>query len=196
MSKREQESKSRKKHLIDLIPKDSVSARILTERAHQLAKPSSKTVEDKQEVHYVRFKLGKERYGIAFSYIKEVIPFIAPTKVPFTTKSIAGIINRHGTLIPVFNLIHYFNLVSAVDIKNTRFIVVAAKNTILAIGVEIIEGSDSFHSTELSPPLQFQGAIKPDYIQGLHQGTIAMINIEALISSILLNTMQVKESLL
>jgi chemotaxis signal transduction protein len=65
----------------------------------------------------------------------------------------------------------------------------------IALLVHTIDGNDSFNLTALSPPLQFDGAIKPDYIQGLHKGTIAIINVETLLNDLQINSMHIKESM-
>ena len=183
-------------HLIDLMPQDSLSQHILAKRAQHLAMPVSDLQDQKQGINYVRFKLGgSELYGIPYHYIKEIIMYSPPTKVPYTAGCIAGIINRHGVLISVLDLSHYFHLKHAPDASGSQFIVVSAKGVTIAILVQTVDGNDAFDSTTLMPPLQFQGAIKADYIQGIHLGTIAVINVEALIADLQKNTMHIKESI-
>lgn len=184
---------SDKQSLLELMPQDGRSQHILSERAKHLAMPLS-TSETQQDIEYVRFKLGEELYGISYEYIKEVIMYTTPTKVPYTTTSIAGVINRHGALISVLDLTNYFHLKTDNDIrKGFHFIVVFCQGLTIAILVHALEGNDGFNLAELNPPLQLKGAIKPNYIQGLHGGTTAIINVEALFSD-LQNRMHIKES--
>lgn len=183
-------------HLIELMPQDHVSQQILTKRAKHLAKPTDIIQDNKQDINYVRFILGEnELYGIPYNYIKEVIMYTPPTKVPYTAEYIAGIINRHGALISVLDLKHLFHLKSTPDDKGAQFIVVSIKGTTIALLVNSIDGSDKFNSEALCPPLQLEGAVKPQYIQGLHKSTIAIINIEALITDLQTNNMHIKESM-
>lgn len=192
----DKENKSKKQSLIDLMPQDAVSQHILAKRAQQFAKPIKDITDNLQETHYVRFKLGEnEQYGIPYNHIKEVIMNTPPTRVPYTTSSIAGIINRHGVLICVLDLKHYFNLKQTTDIKGSHLIVVSAKGMNVAISVNTIVGSDSFNSTALSPPLQFEGTINPSYVKGLHKSTIAILKVEALIASLQINSVHIKESM-
>jgi len=144
----------------------------------------------------VRFKLGpNELYGIAYECISEVITYTPPTKVPYTAACIAGIINRHGKLITVLNLKRYFNLKSTPDMPPAQLIVICAKGISIALLVDAIDGNDTFDLTTLTPPLQCEAAINSCYIQGLHKSTIAIINVEALINDLQINSMHIKESM-
>src|SRR6202035_4025013 len=48
--------------------------------------------------------IGKERYGIDFSDVAEVLPPVRPTPVPGAAEVFAGVINVHGEIRPVVDL--------------------------------------------------------------------------------------------
>lgn len=178
------------------MPKDSGSQHILSERAKHLSIPIFEKLESIDNTNYVRFKLGQnEQYGIPYHYINEVILNKAPTKVPYTADSVVGVINRHGVLISVLDLKKLFQVKKLVDDKNSQLVVVSAMDITAAILVDTIEGSDTYDSMTLSPSLQFKGSIQPDYVVGLHHGTIVIINIEKLLSDLQVNRINIKESM-
>lgn len=189
------DNKLQTKKLIELLPQDPESQEILLARAENLVKAASTLQNIKQGINYVCFKLGEnELYGIPYNYITEIIIYTQPTHVPFTNPSIAGIINRHGTLITVLDLARYFNIKVPAEQKHSHLIIVNYKEVTLAISVQAIISSDCFNMGTLSQPLQFEGSISPEYIQGLHKSTIAIINIENLLLDLQKNEKNIKES--
>jgi purine-binding chemotaxis protein CheW len=56
------------------------------------------------EVQLVLFRLGKERFGISITQVKEIILFQEVTKLPTAPAYIEGIISLRGKIIPVVNL--------------------------------------------------------------------------------------------
>lgn len=182
--------------LIELMPNDTASQIILADRAKHLAIPLHHSLDNKQEINYVRFKLGEyDFYGVPYNYIKEVIMYTPPTKIPYTSECIAGVINQHGSLITVLDLKHYFYNSSGSVGAESYFIVVSVKGFTIALQVYGIDGSDVFSTTDLSPPLQIASAIKLEFILGLHKNTIALINIEALVADLRSTNRYIKESM-
>lgn len=195
MKKKNQNNGGPPPSLIELMPNDPASQRVLDTRAKSLSKPVLDQSESKHGIDYVRFKLGENGvYGIPYQYTKEVISNINPTKVPHTAVFLAGIINRQGSLISVLNLKKFFHIKTVVETNSSHLVVVSVQGITIAILVDSFEGSGTYEPTTLSPSLQFKGAIKPEYFVGLHHGIIAIINIEALISDLQINGMNVRES--
>ncbi len=56
------------------------------------------------EGKYLRFALGKERFGIEILRIIEIIKLVPITKVPNTPDFVRGVINLRGTVVPVLDL--------------------------------------------------------------------------------------------
>lgn len=172
----------------ELMPQGVLERQVLKERAALLAIPLTHEIKIGQLNQYVCFKLGKqESYGVPFQYIKEVILYKEPTKVPHTPSWIAGIMNWQGMLLTVLNLKELFHIQSPDEGRKPQVLVLHTQGLSLAIQADRIEGSTAYDPTTLDAPLAIEGAIKQQYITGLHQGTIAILNIEALISELKLN---------
>lgn len=56
------------------------------------------------EGKYLRFSLGKEKFGIEIIRIIEIIKLVPITKVPNTPDFVRGVINLRGTVVPVIDL--------------------------------------------------------------------------------------------
>jgi chemotaxis signal transduction protein len=171
----------------ELLPTDKESYRILQERADFLATTTPDPKENKKSVSYIKFHLGEhEWYGIPYYYAKEVIRNIPPTKIPFVPHYIVGVINRHGALITVFDLKQRLNLQSSIN-ENNHIILVTSKNTTVGFLVDHIEGADIYDPTALDTHLTSGWMAKSQYIIGLHQGIIAILNVETLLSDVQIN---------
>jgi len=171
----------------DLLPTDKESYRILHERADFLAMTTLDTKDNKKNISYIKFHLGKQEwYGIPYHYAKEVIRNITPTKIPFVPHYIVGVINRHGALIAVFDLKQRLNLQSSNN-ENAHIILVTFNNITVGFLVDHIEGSETYDPNALDTRLTSRWMVKSEYIVGLHQGVIAILNVESLLSDVQMN---------
>jgi purine-binding chemotaxis protein CheW len=184
--------------LLDWMPKGELAERILRERAHHLKeKKIDREGTSLQWCHYVRFKLGKEYYGIPFQDIKEVISNTLTTAVPNAPNYITGIINRHGVLLSILDLGAFFHIPPAEDSTETTetfLLVISALKMTVAILVDTLIGSEVYSPSTLDAALATEGAIKPKYVLGLHQGKTAILNIEALITTLQSSNTALKEN--
>jgi purine-binding chemotaxis protein CheW len=60
--------------------------------------------EDTQKDKFLTFLLGREFYGIAISYVTEIIGIQPITEIPELPEFIRGIINLRGKIIPVMDV--------------------------------------------------------------------------------------------
>lgn len=68
--------------------------------------------------------------------------------------------------------------------KNQSIIIVESEGVTTGILTDAIEGSQSYNSTTLEPPLPAGAAINPEYFYGLHTGLIAIINIQTILAEV------------
>lgn len=172
----------------NLMPVDEESYRILHERADFLATVTVDSNANEANVSYIKFHLGEhEWYGIPYHYVKEVVRNVLPTKIPSVPDYIVGVINRHGALIAVFDLKQRLSLQTSKN-ENTDIILVSHKNRTVGFLVDYIEGSDKYDPHDLETHLSPGWMAKPEYIIGLHQGVIAILDVEVLLSDVQLSS--------
>lgn len=166
------------------MPRDTKSVQILQERAHYLATNEVSHQQTEGLVSYLQFRLGNESYGIPYPYAKEVIHFIKPTKVPFASNSILGVINRHGILVPVFDLKKLFHLESCPS-ENNYLILIQCNDMTIGFTVDNINENHSYEPSTLDATFNSEELIKSEYILGIHDGITAIINVEAILAELL-----------
>ena len=170
------------KSLFSWMPADTEAQKVLNLRAEYLQRPNKNEAFQAQLSPYVRFRLGaQEQYGVPFEFIEEVMLNVVPTKVPNTVDYIVGVINRQGVLISMIDLKLFFHLKSIEEDAQPHLIVVRTAGMTVALLADTIIGSDNYDARALDMGLITEGAIKPKFILGLHAGTTAILNIEALL---------------
>jgi purine-binding chemotaxis protein CheW len=83
----------------------AVVSRILRERARALAKPSGERASELPAVQIFMFRLGGASYGLATSFVREVVSRPKLVSLPRTSDFLLGICVVHGELLPVFDLL-------------------------------------------------------------------------------------------
>lgn len=168
----------------ELMPNDAESTRILRSRSNYLSLRKQDKATKEGLIPYIKFRLGlNEWYGIPYSCTQEVMQHVVPTKLPFAPASVAGVINRRGALLAVFDLKKVFNIKSS-STEATHTILISIGEMRVGILVDSIEGSDAYNPLMLDVALTSESINMPDYILGLHQGVTAIINIEPLLSDL------------
>lgn len=180
--------KTPKQHLTSVaacLPINSHAIAILQERANQIAQVKSEVSKEDDGVAYIQFRLGKnEQYGIPFQFTKEVIQNPLITFVPSSYNFIAGVINRRGILINVIDLKIVFGISGAEKSNQDNIIIVQSKLMQVGFLVDSIKGSGHYKLEKLDPPIAADNSIKSNFIIGLHNGTLAIINIDNILMEI------------
>lgn len=171
---------------IDCFPKNKEFTHIVSERAKLIANQSINKIQKNEVDTYINFYLGDtEKYGIDYQYVKEVIDNIALTKLPCTLPCIAGIINKRGSLLTVLDLKQF--LFNQPISHNTFSIIIAhAENITFGILVDRIIGNQNYNKNFLDNAFPSENIEKTEYILGLHEGKIAILNIQAITAALIL----------
>jgi purine-binding chemotaxis protein CheW len=102
--------------------------------------------------------------------------------LPCSPHFVAGIINRRGALLTVLDLKKLLFRQSA-DYQNKNSIIIVSDNQItVGILADQIVGNQYYDLKLLDASLPSENIIKPEFIVGLHQGKVAMLNISAIIT--------------
>lgn len=168
---------------IDFMPKDSVSTRILLDRARKIAEPITHLQTDKKLTDFIRFKLGSEEYyGIPYTHVKEVMQNIFITHVPGVPDFIAGIMNYRGKLTSVINLKKIVHMTDEKVNQSNNIIIITFNMNYFGFLVDHIEGSSSYDSSFLEPSLSTIAEDQTHYFLGLYQSNTAIMNVEGILN--------------
>jgi len=165
-----------------LIPQDTNSRSQMKVRAEELARVQ----EDRGEVNlqqFLRFRLGPvEWYGIPYPWLDEILYASGIVTIPGTPPFIAGVINLRGELLTLINLKHFFHTQSCEPSNEARILVVCGKGLRVGLLVDAVAGNENYNPVDLAPPIASEGVVKLDYVHGIHQGVVTMLDLGSILA--------------
>jgi purine-binding chemotaxis protein CheW len=139
---------------------------------------------------YLTFKIQDETYGLRILKVQEIIGMQNVTRVPRTPRSIRGVINLRGKVIPVVDLRVKFDLDTKDDSEKTCIIVVKIEfgGRVTTMGIivdEVTEVSDiSVDKIESTP--SFGAAVDTECILAmakLGKAVVTLLDIDKILST-------------
>jgi purine-binding chemotaxis protein CheW len=132
---------------------------------------------------FVCVRLGlAERYGITYTCLEHITKFDFISRIPCTPPVIAGVVNYRGVLLTVLDLKQLFRTETGEQSTGNMVVVVRFNNLRVGLLVDEVEGSDKFIVAELEPPMHTGGVSNLNYVQGIHQGRVTILNIQAILT--------------
>jgi len=122
---------------------------------------------------YLFFKLNNENYAIKANIVKEIVDYVAITKIPKTNRAIRGVTNIRGDIIPIIDPKVRFGLKTSGIKKRTSFIILnifskqKQKNVPIAIMVDLVNEVDDIDVKDILPTPKFGTKIDNKYIQNM-----------------------------
>jgi purine-binding chemotaxis protein CheW len=133
--------------------------------------PAATTTAGPTTAQYLTFVLDGEVFAIGILAIKEIIEFHTLTVVPMMPKSIRGVINLRGAVVPVIDLAVRFGRKPAEVTKRTCIVIVEleldGERRVLGVIVDAVNQVLDILSSEIEPPPAFGSKIRTDFIHGL-----------------------------
>lgn len=105
------------------------------------------------------------RCAVPAEIVDHVIRMVAITPVPKAPSGIAGIINYHGEILPVFSLRLHFSLPEK-EHSATDFLLMIQKERRIAVIAERVESVSTLHTTPVPPESIYPGI---SGIEGVYQ---------------------------
>jgi purine-binding chemotaxis protein CheW len=146
--------------------------------------------ETKDRVQYLSFSLRGTEYAVGILKVKEILQWEATTRVPSTPRSVRGVINLRGQVVPVVDLAAKFGLGETEPSRLTCILIVEAllEGTPAVVGVmadsvqEVIElGAD-----DVEPTPAFGTQVKVDFLLGvgkIGKRFVLLIDLDRVISA-------------
>lgn len=135
---------------------------------------------------FLTFFLGHEEYGIEILKVFEIIGLLPITPVPRTPKSIKGVINLRGKVIPVMDMRMRFGMDAVEVTDQTCIIVVQAHGTQMGIIVDKVSEVLDIATEEIDETPSFGIQVNTDYILGIGKcgGSVKLLlDIDKVVSS-------------
>ena len=127
--------------------------------------------EDLGTVQLVTFEINQELFGIEVSHVQEVIKFNTITPAPGAMKTVEGVIDLRGDIIPVIDLHKRFNMEPPREERGSKILITEVREYIFGFIVDKVDEVCTFPLAEFSPPPP--GITRPgsDFTVGVgHQG--------------------------
>lgn len=120
---------------------------------------------------YLTFRLGEEEFGVEILKVREIIGLMDITVVPRTPKSIRGVINLRGKIIPVVDLRVKFLMQTIENTELSCIIVVDAQSdgqaTQMGILVDTVSEVLDIPVDQIEPTPAFGSGVNTKFIRGM-----------------------------
>jgi len=131
----------------------------------------------------VVFLLNKQRFAIPLNMVKQIIRAVEVTTVPNAPQTICGVINYHGSVIPVYDFHQRIGISGVITKPGNRFIITSMSDFVIALRVDDIVGIEQLNkdnlviSESIHDGLEIYGVIKTT------DRLVIVYNLEAFLNS-------------
>lgn len=135
---------------------------------------------------FLTFFLGREEYGLEILKVQEIMGMLPVTLVPRTPKSIRGVINLRGKIIPIMDIRLRFGMDSIAQTDETCIIVVHAQNVEMGIIVDKVSEVLDISTKDIEPTPALGVDVDTDFILGVgkSEGKVKLLlDIDKVLSS-------------
>lgn len=155
---------------------------ILRSRAAVLAREPESPKKAAEQLEVVEFLLSPERYAIESAYIGEVYPLKDLTPLPCTPLFVLGIMNMRGRIISVLDIRKFFDLPEKGLSDLNKVIILQGGAMEFGILADAIIGTRTVSIADLLPSLPTLTDIRADYLRGVTEDRLVVLNGEKLLS--------------
>lgn len=154
---------------------------ILKERARFYSKHIQAENNETGQRDVLVIRLGDEQYGIPSEYVHEVQKRKTCTPLPGTPDFILGLINVRGKILGLVDLRPILGITDKSGHKEKSIIIIRHLDFEFAFEVEQILGQLKFSDSQLNS--SFQGQLDSNYLEGIYDNKIMIVDIKSLIDS-------------
>lgn len=125
------------------------------------------------------FRLEGQLYGLPITAVNQIIELVAITRIPQVPPAVQGVINVHGSIVPVIDLRKRFNLPLSPYHLHTPLILADVNGRTIALVVDEVEEVVEIQQ-QLAPD-----SMNPDLIMGtvnVKQQLIPLLNVQQILS--------------
>jgi purine-binding chemotaxis protein CheW len=151
---------------------------VLRSRAKRLSQEIECEGTDEECLEILEFLLAQETYAIETTFIREVYPLTELTPLPCTPAFVIGLINVKGQILTLVDMKKFFDLTER-GITNLNKVIVVRKDTMeLGILADEIIGIHNVPVNELQPPLSTMSGMQADYLKGITDKRLIVLDTE------------------
>lgn len=126
---------------------------------------------DKASKQYLTFRLAQETFAVDVARVREILDFIAITKVPRTPDFMRGVINLRGSVVPVVDMKLKFGMEATEKTVDTCIIVlevsIEGETTIVGALADSVEEVVELEPSQIEPPPRIGMQLNIEFISGM-----------------------------
>jgi purine-binding chemotaxis protein CheW len=153
------------------------------ERARRLSQRPDSGGAGKDRLQVIVLGIGRERFGVYFGDVAEVLPPVRATPVPGTSAAFAGVINVHGEIRAVIDLRRILGMPAGPAGALARVIVMRREGFEVGLQIDSVEQIRLIAPGELQPARESHAGPSP-YIQGSTNDLLMLLSTEALFAEL------------
>ena len=123
------------------------------------------------QTQFLTFYLAREEYAIGLLLVREIIEYGILTKIPSMPKSIRGVINLRGGVVPVVDLSVKFGLPESPITKRTCIVIVEVEiegeKSVVGVIADAVNQVMDLSPEDIEPPPLFGTRVKVGYLLGM-----------------------------
>jgi purine-binding chemotaxis protein CheW len=122
-------------------------------------------------VQYLSFELSGAEYGVGILGVKEILQYETVTPVPSMPRSVRGVINLRGSVVPVIDLAAKFGLPGREVTNRTCILIVEAHldgtPTVMGLVADAVREVIELGPEDVEPPPAFGTRVRVEHLLGL-----------------------------
>ncbi|MGX5726895.1 chemotaxis protein CheW [Metapseudomonas otitidis] len=124
-----------------------------------------------EQRQYLTFRVGRDLFGVATRYVREILEFHAITQVPMMPPLVRGVINLRGAVVPIIDLAERFSLGSTELGPRTCIVIIELQDgeeaQLMGALVDAVTAVAEIEPPALRQAPAFGSRVPPEYIEDL-----------------------------
>lgn len=120
---------------------------------------------------YLTFRIADETYAVGILKVREILQYETVTKVPATPRSIRGVMNLRGSVVPVVDLAVKLGLPESTLTSRTCVVILEVENDgermVMGVMADSVSEVIELHGSDIEPPPPFGSRVRVDYLIGM-----------------------------
>ncbi len=146
---------------------------------------NTKQVSTETQMSMVLFRLDKQTFAVPITNVRQIIEMVTITPVPQVSQSVIGMINFHGSTVPVINLRRHLGMPEVAIRLHTPIVLVMIGGRMLGLLVDDVLDVVAFYPSQMINP----NDVLPEEIGGLQlinglvqvqQGMVVVLDLDHL----------------